>query len=87
MPQYTGFEANGYDADVSSDFDSFEYSSPRNAHDAVFTKQRTYRTVTEDDTDLISNDISMINYKIWGGYIATIKPIHLIKTKKRIFQR
>jgi hypothetical protein len=36
MAEYTGFEVNGYDADVSSDFDSFEYSAPRNAHDSVF---------------------------------------------------
>jgi len=36
MAEYTGFEVNGYDADVSSKFDSFEYSAPRNAHDAVF---------------------------------------------------
>ena len=36
MTEYTGFESNGYDRDVSSDFESFEYSAPRNAHDAVF---------------------------------------------------
>jgi len=35
MAEYTGFEIGGYDADASSDFDSFEYSAPRNAHDAV----------------------------------------------------
>ena len=60
---YTGFESNGYDADVSSDFDSFEYSAPRNAHDSVFKNERTYRTVIEDDTDLISNK-RMINDKM-----------------------
>jgi hypothetical protein len=36
MAEYTGFEVNGYDADASSDFDNFEYSAPRNAHDSVF---------------------------------------------------
>jgi len=63
---YTGFEVNGYGADVSSDFDSFEYSAPRNAHDAVFLNERTYRTVIEDDTDLISNK-RMINDKMAVG--------------------
>ena len=63
---YTGFESNGYDADVSSDFDSFEYSAPRNAHDSVFKNERTYRTVIEDDTDLISNK-RMINDKMAVG--------------------
>jgi hypothetical protein len=63
MAEYTGFESNGYDRDVSSDFESFEYSAPRNAHDAVFKRERTYRTVIEDDTDLISNK-QMINNKM-----------------------
>jgi len=45
MAEYTGFEVNGYDADVSSDFDRFEYSAPRNAHDSVVKKERTYRTL------------------------------------------
>jgi len=67
MAEYTGFEVNGYDADVSSDFDSFEYSAPRNAHDSVFNRERTYRTVTvtdtNNDTDFISNK-RMINDKM-----------------------
>ena len=66
MNQYTGFESNGYDRDVSSDFESFEYSAPRNAHDSVFKKERTYRTVIEDDKDLIS-DKRMINDKMAVG--------------------
>ena len=66
MNQYTGFEVNGYDRDVSSDFGTFEYSAPRNAHDSVFKKERTYRTVIEDDTDLISNK-RMINDKMAVG--------------------
>jgi len=63
MAEYTGFEVNGYDGDVSSKFDSFEYSAPRNAHDAVFKNERTYRTVIVNDTDLISNK-RMINDKM-----------------------
>jgi len=35
MNQYTGFELGGYDRDVSSKVDSFQYSAPRNAHDSV----------------------------------------------------
>ena len=66
MNQYTGFELGGYDRDVSSDFGTFEYSSPKNAHDSVFKKERTYRTVIEDDTDLIS-DKQMINDKMAVG--------------------
>jgi hypothetical protein len=66
MTEYTGFESNGYDRDGSSDFNSFEYSAPRNAHDSVFKRERTYRTVTEDDTDLIS-DKQMINDKMAVG--------------------
>ena len=66
MTEYTGFESNGYDRDVSSDFNSFEYSAPRNAHDSVFKRERTYRTVIEDDTDLISNK-QMINDKMVVG--------------------
>jgi len=66
MTEYTGFESNGYDRDVSSDFGSFEYSAPRNAHDSVFKRERTYRTVIEDDTDLISNK-QMINDKMAVG--------------------
>jgi hypothetical protein len=66
MAEYTGFESNGYDRDVSSDFESFEYSAPRNAHDAVFLRERTYRTFIEDDTDLISNK-QMINDKMAVG--------------------
>ena len=31
MTEYTGFESNGYDRDVSSDFEFFEYSAPKNA--------------------------------------------------------
>ena len=52
--------------EISSDFESFEYSAPRNAHDSVFKRERTYRTVTEDDTDLIS-DKQMINDKMAVG--------------------
>ena len=67
MAEYTGFEVNGYDGDVSSKFDSFEYSAPRNAHDSVFNRERTYRTVTvtdtNNDTDFISNK-RMINDKM-----------------------
>jgi len=65
MAEYTGFEVNGYDGDVSSKFDSFEYSAPRNAHDSVFDRERTYRTVIGNDTgnDLISNE-RMINDKM-----------------------
>jgi len=63
MAEYTGFEVNGYDRDVSSDFGSFEYSTPRNAHDSVFKRERTYRTIIKDDTDLISNK-QMINDKM-----------------------
>jgi hypothetical protein len=66
MTEYTGFESNGYDRDVSSDFGSFEYSAPRNAHDSVFKRERTYRAVIEDDTDLISNK-RMINDKMAVG--------------------
>jgi hypothetical protein len=40
MAEYTGFEVKGYDRDVSSDFESFEYSAPRNAHDAVFKREK-----------------------------------------------
>jgi hypothetical protein len=79
MAEYTGFEVNGYDADASSDFNSFEYSAPKNAHDAVFTKQRTYRTVIEDDTDLISNK-QMINDKMVVGSDTSNK-----KNKKGYF--
>jgi len=39
MAEYTGFESNGYDADASSNFDSFEYSAPRNAHDSVLKRK------------------------------------------------
>ena len=66
MTEFTGFEVNGYDTDVSSDFGSFEYSAPRNAHDSVFKRERTYRTVIEDDTDLVS-DKQMINDKMAVG--------------------
>jgi len=66
MAEYTGFELDGYDRDVSSDFNSFEYSTPRNAHDAVFKRERTYRTVIEDDTDLISNK-KLVNDKMVVG--------------------
>ena len=66
MTEFTGFEVNGYDRDVSSDFNSFEYSAARNAHDSVFKRERTYRTVIEDDTDLISNK-QMINDKMVVG--------------------
>jgi hypothetical protein len=66
MAEYTGFELSGYDRNNSSDFESFEYSVPRNAHDAVFRKERTYRSVIEDDTDLIS-DKQMINDKMVVG--------------------
>jgi hypothetical protein len=65
MAEYTGFEVNGYDRDAS-DFERFEYSAPRNAHDSVFKRERTYRTVIEDDTDLISNK-QMINDKMAVG--------------------
>jgi len=41
MNQYTGFELGGYDRDVSSDFGTFEYSAPRNAHDSVKKKEHT----------------------------------------------
>jgi len=51
MAEYTGFETGGYDADFSSDFDTFEYSAPMNAHDTVYRKQRSYRTVTGDDIE------------------------------------
>jgi len=63
MAEYTGFESNGYDRDDSSDFGTFEYSAPRNAHDSVLKKERTYRTVIDDDTYLIS-DNQMINDKM-----------------------
>jgi len=76
---YTGFEVNGYDADVSSDFESFEYSAPRNAHDSVFKRERTYRTVTDNDTDLISNK-RMINDKMAVGNSDTYN-----KNKKGYF--
>ena len=66
MAEYTGFEVNGYDGDVSSKFDSFEYSAPRNAHDSVLKNERTYRTVIVNDTDLISNK-RMINDKMAVG--------------------
>jgi len=66
MTEFTGFEVNGYDRDDPSKFDSFEYSAPRNAHDSVFKSERTYRTVIEDDTDLISN-MQMINDKMVVG--------------------
>jgi hypothetical protein len=49
MKQYTGYELNGYDADASSYFETFEYSAPRNARDTVFRKERNYRTVSDDD--------------------------------------
>jgi hypothetical protein len=39
MTEYTGFESNGYDRDVSSDFEFFEYSAPRNAHDSVLKEK------------------------------------------------
>jgi len=65
MAEYTGFESNGYDRD-GSDFESFEYSAPKNAHDSVFKTERTYRTVIEDDTDLIINK-QMINDKMVVG--------------------
>ena len=61
MTEFTGFEVNGYDTDVSSDFGSIEYSAPRNAHDSVFKKERTYRTVIEGDTDLISNKQQVVS--------------------------
>jgi hypothetical protein len=79
MAEYTGFEVNGYDGDVSSKFDSFEYSAPRNAHDAVFKNERTYRTVIGNDTgnDLISNK-RMINDKMAVDNSDTSK-----KKKKR----
>jgi len=70
MAEYTGFESNGYDRDVSSDFGRFEYSAPRNAHDSVFKRERTYKTVIEDDTDLISNK-QMINDKMAVGNSET----------------
>jgi hypothetical protein len=45
MSEYTGFDTGGYDADVSSDFDTFEYPAPRNAHETGFRRERRYRTV------------------------------------------
>ena len=75
MAEYTGFEVNGYDGDVSSKFDSFEYSAPRNAHDSVFKRERTYRTVTDNDTDLISNT-RMINDKMAVDNSDTLEPLH-----------
>jgi hypothetical protein len=67
--------------EISSDFESFEYSAPRNAHDAVFKRERTYRTVIEDDTDLISNK-QMINDKMAVGNSDTSN-----KNKKRAYFR
>jgi hypothetical protein len=32
MTEHTDFELNCYDGDVSSNFDTFECSAPRNAH-------------------------------------------------------
>jgi len=80
MAEYTGFESNGYDRDVSSDFGSFEYSAPKNAHDSVFKRERTYRIVIEDDTDLISNK-QMINDKMVAGNDTSNK-----KNKRDILQ-
>ena len=63
MTEYTGFETGGYDGDVASGFDTFEYSAPRNAHDMVFRKERSNRTVTDNaDEFMINNEITVDNH-------------------------
>jgi hypothetical protein len=81
MTEYTGFESNGYDGEVSLDFDTFEYSAPRNAHDAVLGKDRYYIIFTDDDIETVDTKLLLMNNKKW--WIVTIKPIHQVQAIKR----